>query len=494
MGDEWKQDPDATAGQPNQDDIDKRIEDIKRIVTKGASEVQQRVKRVVDKASDYWQHAQTVSTPRQPSTVEEQRIRQLANMWSNENWRIAKDLGTYMDVVSWSTDEVWEVMVQTRWEMRLMETVHEPYTGRQVGKPKPFLPVWDYELPVVTNLKAPPSRTRLEGLDEIVACTTCNGTGRSLCTSCNGRGWIVCPDCKGRTKKRCNTCRGRAYVADWTQAEKKPFFKKQAENVVNSVGEKVADVFEGIRQQGVPVPNPIDTDPANKGRTVPCPDCINGEVDCTCGNGKRVCTACQGAKMSLCANCGGTGRVVRHREIARRFDLRTQTRIVGESAVPQSQLVKAGGELVYNAEVNETLHADAPPEGVPMDVWRITVELVKAESQEKTTGPLGNSPEQARANLQVVELVRIPYTQVHYRYGNQDYTFYVYDGEGREKFYADRYPARWDRIERLVKAITTDLMAPVEEKPGSSQSGGYRVPVEVPPYTITEEDEEDKHT
>jgi hypothetical protein len=494
MGDEWEQGPDATKGQPNQDDIDKRIDDIKRIVTKGAGEVQQRVKRVVDKASDYWQHAQTGATPRQPSNDEEQRIRQLANMWSNENWRIAKDLGTYMDVISWSTDEVWEVTVQTRWEMRTMETVYEPYTGRQVGKPQPFLPVWDYELPPVINLKAPPSRTRLEGLDEIIACTTCNGTGRALCTGCNGRGWIVCPDCKGRTKKRCNTCRGRGYVADWTQVEKKPFFKKQAENVANSVGEKVADVFEGIRQQGVPIPNPIDTDPANKGRTVPCPDCINGEVDCTCGNGKRICTTCQGAKMSLCTNCGGTGRVVRHREIARRFDLRTQTRIVGESSIPQSQIIKAGGELVYNAEVNETLHADAPPDGVPMDVWRTTVELVRTENQEKTTGPLGNSPqEQSQANLQVVELVRIPYTTVHYHYGGQDYTFYVYDSEGREKFYADRYPARWDRIERLVKAITNDLMAPVEEKPGSSQAGGYRVPVEVPPYTITEEDEEDKH-
>jgi hypothetical protein len=94
--------------------------------------------------------------------------------------------------------------------------------------------------------------------------------------------------------------------------------------------------------------------------------------------------------------------------------------------------------------------------------------------------------------LQVVELVRIPYTKVQYRFAGQDYTFFIYDSEGREKFYADGYPARWDRIERLVKAITTDLMAPVEERPGSSQSGSYRVPVEVPPYTITEEDEEEK--
>jgi hypothetical protein len=493
MGSEWEQNPGSNTGQPNQDDMEKRIEEIKRIVTKGAGEVQQRVKRVVDKASDYWQYTQTAPTARQASSVEEQRIRQLANMWSNENWRIAKDLGTYMDIISWSTDEVWEVTVQTRWETRGMETITEPYTGRQAGKLQPLLPVWDYELPAVNNLKAPPSRTRLEGLDEVVSCTACNGTGRALCANCNGRGWIVCPDCKGRTKKRCNTCRGRGYVADWTQGEKKPFFKKQADNVANSVGEKVADVFEGIRQQGVPIPNPIDTDPANKGRTVPCPDCINGEVDCTCGNGKRVCATCQGAKMALCSNCGGTGKVVRHREIVRRFELRTQTRIVGESAVPQSQLMRASGELVYNAEINETLYPDAPAEGVPMDVWRVTVELVKAEGQEKTTAPLSYPPqEQSRATLQVVELVRIPYTKVQYRYGDQDYTFYIYDSEGREKFYADRYPARWDRVERLVKAITNDLMAPVEEKPNTSQAGGYRVPVEVPPYTITEEDEEEK--
>src|SRR6202022_2049480 len=128
-------------------------------------------------ASDYWQQAQTVSPPRQPSSVEEQRIRQLANIWSNENWRIAKDLGTYMDVVSWGSDEVWEVTLQTRWEVRNMEVVNEPYAGNAVNKLQPILPVWDYELPPVAGLKVPSSRKRLDGLDEIVACTVCNGTG-----------------------------------------------------------------------------------------------------------------------------------------------------------------------------------------------------------------------------------------------------------------------------------------------------------------------------
>ncbi len=500
MSDEWEQNPPPGPGAPGQDDIDKRLEEIKRTVVQGANEAQLRIKRVVERAGDYWQQAQTVTTPtpQQATSEEEQRIRQLANMWSSENWRIARELGTYMELISWSNDEVWEATIQTRWETRAMEMVTEPYTGNTMGRPKPLLPVWDYELPDVTGLKAPTARTRLDGLDEVVACTNCNGTGRALCASCTGRGWIVCPDCRGRTKKRCTTCRGRGYVADWVQTEKKPFFKKQAENFTSSVNERVADVFDGIRQQGVPIPNPIDTDPASKGRTVPCPDCVNGEVDCTCGNGKRVCETCLGAKSTFCTNCGGSGKVVRHREIVRRFDLRVQTRIVGNSPIPERQLGTAGGELVYNAEVNETLYPDAPPEKVPIDVWHATVALTEAESTNMAadappaSNRSANSQESSRPTLQVLELVRIPYTRVDYRYGGQNYTFYAYDGAGQEKFYADRYPARWDRIERLVRAISNDLMTPAqsEKVPPADPTPGYRVPIEVPPYTVTEEDEQ----
>ena len=88
-----------------------------------------------------------------------------------------------------------------------------------------------------------------------------------------------------------------------------------------------------------------------------------------------------------------------------------------------------------------------------------------------------------------MELIRIPYTKVAYRYADQDYTFYTYDVQGEEKFFAERYPARWDRIERLVRFITADLMTPVQTGSQSSTNGdqvrGYRVPIE--PYSITEE-------
>src|SRR5438477_9962774 len=155
MGDEWEKDhqlpPNPGTGQPNQDDIDNRIEDIRRTLVQGATEAQQRFKRVAERASEYWQQAQTVTRPHQASSEEEQRIRQLANMWSSENWRVARELGTYMDFVSWNVDEVWEVTLQSRWETRAMELVTEPYSGRPLGKLQPLLPVWDYELPVVTG-------------------------------------------------------------------------------------------------------------------------------------------------------------------------------------------------------------------------------------------------------------------------------------------------------------------------------------------------------
>ncbi len=498
--------PDGFPGAPGsstfgQENLDKRIEDIKRLVVQGASEATRRFSRVAGRANEYWQQASTVSEPRRSSNMEEEHIRQLANMWSSGNWQVARELGNYMDLVSWQEDEAWEIGLQTRWETRTLETVAEAYKGRPAGQARPVLPIWDYELPPVTGLKAPDTREHLEGNDEVLACTACNSTGHLLCATCAGRGWMVCPDCKGRTKMRCETCRGRGYVADWVDQKKKPFFQRSTERLADSMNDKISGVFDGIRQQGLPLPNPIDTDPANKGRTVPCPDCVNGEVECTCGTGKRVCSSCHGSKNELCSNCGGTGKIVRHRDLVRHYDLTFQGQIVGNGSVPEERLKHATGDLVYNTEVTEMLYPEAPPEAVPIDVWRAAVQVVeKADKSEEISHTPKSAKSETRPSLQVLELTRIPYTRVDYRYNNQDYTFYIYDVEGKEKFYAERFPARWDRIERLVRSITTDLMTPGQAatpaNPASNQARGYRVPIEstpyIPPtYSVTEEEDQD---
>jgi hypothetical protein len=475
----------------NQENIDKRIEDIKRLVAKGASEAQQRLKRMAEHASVYWQQANTTPELRRSSTTQEENIRQLANVWSSGNWQIARELGNYMDIVAWQDDEAWEISLQTRWETRRLELSTEPYTGRAPGQMRPILPIWDYELPEVTGLKAPDTRVRLEGNDEILACTSCNSTGHLLCASCTGRGWTVCPDCKGRTKMRCDTCRGRGYIADWADQKKKPFFQRRTERLTSGLTEKVSDMFDGIRQQGLPLPNPVDTDPANKGRTVPCPDCVNGEVECTCGTGKRICSTCHGSKTELCDGCGGTGRIIHHRDLVRHFEMDFQTQFVGSEAIPEKRLEMATGDLVYSTEVTELLYPEAPPEAVPIDVWRTAVQMVDQASKPEVVKPGAKAAKsETRPSLQVLELVRIPYTCVNYRFNNQDYTFYIYDVEGKEKFHAERYPARWDRIERLVRSISADLMTPAQStqsappaNPASNQTRGYRVPIEPTPYT-----------
>ncbi len=482
---------DIPDGQPfNQENIDKRIEEIKRMVIQGASEATRRVSRVAGRANEYWQQANVQLEPYHSSNTEEEHIRQMANKWSSGNWQIARELGNYMEIVSTHADEAWEISLQTRWETRSIETTSEAYTGRGPVQRGPVLPIWDYEMPAVTGLKAPDTRVRLETNDEVISCTACNSTGHLLCAGCAGRGWNVCPDCKGRTRIRCETCRGRGYVSDWADQKKRPFFRRSTERLADSVNDKISGMLDGIRQQGVPLPSAVDNDPANKGRTVPCPDCVNGEVECTCGTGKRICESCHGSKSEICDNCGGTGKIVRHRDLVRHFEMDNQSQIVGNGPIPEARFTNISGDLVYNAELSEMLYPEAPPESVPIDVWRAAVQLVeKASQREASKGRANIVKSESRPSLQVLELVRIPYTQVDYRYASQDFTFYIYDVEDKEKFYAERYPARWDRIERLVKSISADLMAPVQSQsappanPASNQARGYRVPIEHTPYT-----------
>jgi tetratricopeptide (TPR) repeat protein len=277
--------PNTQSTIPTLDDLDKRIEEIRRKVLETTTQDQLRIKRVVYKAGEFWQQTNTSLEPHHASSVEEEHIRHLANMWSLANWQLARDLGTYMDLVSWSEEEAWEIRLQTS------------------------------------------------------------------------------------------------------------------------------------------------------------------------------------------------------------LDLAFQTRIVGSGAIPLQHLANATGDVVYRTEMNETLHTDTVPDGVPMEVWHAAIQLAKTFNPKE---PTNDQREPSRPNLLVLELKRIRYTKVGYRYGDQDYTFYSYDVKGHKKFYADRYPARWDRIESLVRFITADLMTPAldNSQPGTSgdQIRGYRVPMEKPPYSITEED------
>src|SRR5260370_16399114 len=100
MGDEWKEgsdpDPDTQSARPSQDDLDKRIEEIRRKVIDTTSEAQQRIKRVVDKAGTYWQQTKTPLHPRHPTRVEEDRIPHLTNSQNLDNSQPPPNPATYL--------------------------------------------------------------------------------------------------------------------------------------------------------------------------------------------------------------------------------------------------------------------------------------------------------------------------------------------------------------------------------------------------------------
>jgi len=195
----------------------------------------------------------------------------------------------------------------------------------------------------------------------------------------------------------------------------------------------------------------------------------------------------------------------------RRFDLRSQDHVLGDCPIPAHDLARSSGELIFSDEVDETFHVAAPPEKVPGDIWRRVAELIMAASHVPETAGV-DMQSRPRPTLQVVELVRIPHTKLQYRFADQEYEVYIYDIEGREKFYAEHFPVRWDRIERLFRAISNDLLMPnqssssppdesiqhtstpmvyqlqCDPKPAPRNlASGYRIPVEVPPYSVTED-------
>ncbi len=487
MGDNGQQYP------PNGDDLNQRLQDVGRMVRDGLNQAGERLRQTFDRLNQLWEESAPYPPSRLTGSREEEYLRRLARKWTAQDFLVTPDLAENMAIRSWEHADVWEISIQTRWETRNFEINTEPYTG---GKPAPagrLLPIWDYELPPVPDLRSQVIRERVPDGDEMGLCLACNGTGRAPCAACNGRGWVVCPDCKGRTKLRCPRCKGKGWIPDWAAQKRGPskgFLQDQAERLASSVADQMNEVVDQVRQY-VPLPGQNPTPGERPKGTIPCPECVEGEVDCTCGNGKRVCSTCQGVKSQPCPVCKGSGKVLRHREIVRRFDVRPLKQIVGETPIPPRTLSRAEGEVIATVDAPEVLEQATPPEGVPADVWRAAQEA--AEVSRKPIAP------DERPTLQVIEFLRVPVVRVAYLYGDEPYVFYAYGPEGQEKFYAETFPPRWKRVERFVRSVAQELMAPYG---GSSEGrvsdferyrqmreggGRQRIPVEMPPVIIKEE-------
>lgn len=116
-------------------------------------------------------------------------------------------------------------------------------------------------------------RTHPSRLLYTYACNGCRGAGRVRCNSCNGQGEVACTRCSGTGQIPCFTCNGSG-----TQVE--------------------------VRQERVPYSTQVNT----IRRTVSCPHCWGGTINCV----RTVqCGTCNGSGSLTCDQCSGQGRLRR---------------------------------------------------------------------------------------------------------------------------------------------------------------------------------------
>jgi hypothetical protein len=453
-------------------ELERQAREMLDAIRESAGDLGERVRQALDRASSLWDEAHPgIPVAGAVSPQDEQAARSLARRWVERDFLVDPELPGAITVTGVARSPVWRVELRERGETRSLGEGREPYDGQRFPAPGPVLPVWDYAFPAIPDIEAGERRERIAGTEMVAACATCNGTGHRPCRACDGKGFVQCPTCHGRARVMCRRCRGRGRIAD-ARAERrarasKSYLQVQAERLATGAGERIADFAERLRQDyGVPLPPSGDwmpTAPAS-GETIPCPDCVNGTVPCTCGNGKLICEQCHGSGAAPCPACGATGRVVRYRQLVRRFDTEISERRLpfgegGQVGWLQPHMLRGRvGEVVWEGERDEIY--GVAPETIPPEVW--------AAAQAFVRDPLAGSPDEGSAERpskegerriisRRVRVSRVPVARVEYAFAGRPFSFVAVGRSGETRFWAQDFPPRWSRVGRFLKALTRDL-------------------------------------
>lgn len=451
-------------------ELERQAREVVRTVKEASGDLGSRVRDVMSRASGLWDEAHP-GIPEAGGVGPDDDLwaRERAGRWVERDFLVDPELPDAMVVLGVERSAVWSVEARERGERRVVARRVEPYTGEQFPAPGPILPPWDYDFPFTPDIAAGERRERIAGSEARGLCERCAGSGHLPCRRCEGRGFLPCPKCHGRARVPCRRCLGRGRIEDPVAARRagaaKGYWQVQAERLAIRAGDTLADLSERLRQDyGVPLPPSAEWAPAfaRTAETIPCPDCVNGTVACECGNGKRVCEACQGTSVAPCPACEGTGSVVRFQEVVRQFDTRLAAAAVPPDGaldwVTDEMLRRVAGEEVWRG-AQQALAGPRPPQ-VPQPVWDTLISLAERQMAERPSAEEGGGAG-AGAERRVIgrqaAVTRVPVARVRYAFAGSEFAFVAVGAAGRERFWADTFPPRWSRVGRFLKALVRDL-------------------------------------
>ena len=473
MGDDWTRWSRDTAPDRGEltDELERQARESIRIFRDSMGDLGTRVRQVLGRATELWEASSGIDPDstgtRNLAPANELRARALARRWVARDFLVDPELPDGMRTRALYETAVWRVELSERGETRTLGEGSAPWTGTPPPPPSPVLPVWEYSFPATPEITSGERGERLAGTEMAGACLVCNGTGHRDCGDCEGKGFTRCPQCRGRARVTCKRCRGRGRIADAAAERKaraaKGYIQVQAERLATDAAGKLADFSERLRQDyGVPLPPSAQwapTAPAS-GETIPCPDCVDGTVPCSCKTGKLVCATCKGSGYAACAACDGSARVIRYREVVRRFDTRVISRTVMPTKAEEAgwltsvMLRRAAEETAWEGDLSEV--AGEPPLGVPAGAWMVARSLASETQDDQPDTGAEADPERHVIGRRL-RLTCIPVTHVEYSFDGRAFDFTSVGPSGSERFWADTFPARWTRVGRFFKAVMRDL-------------------------------------
>jgi hypothetical protein len=424
------------------------------------SRVRGAAKEAARGATDRWKDAShNAPAASAVDSLAEARARALARRWKSSDFLVDSDLPEGMRVLSVQESGLWRIEDRERAETRTLSEAVEPFRGASPPAPQPEQSPWDYTFAPVEEIESGAQRERLPDSGIIDTCPACAGAMRVTCGDCEGSGYTQCDICHGRASLTCKRCRGRGYIAaSASERLASAFLQSELERLSYEAATRAADMSERLRREyGIPLPPSIHWAPvATSVSDAPvCPDCDHGRVACVCDQGRLVCETCVGQGSVTCAGCAGSGKVVRYRDIVRRFE----TTIRGEAlplsgallldGLSETAVRRAPGETVWEGD-REEIQGEAPA-AIPAEVWQAARDLIQRAPSDSGPQTVGR-----RVISHRVRFSKVPVTRVEYSFAGEEYAFVAVGRTGEERFRAERFPPRWGRVQRFLAALTRD--------------------------------------